>query len=304
MSTASLRLLLTLRFLFPAVSADSQLLVEKLSYADAPRPWKNPNFVSALPARTASGATAAGFKRNAKQLLTLERERIGGGDGFLSAAQTAAKARGEPIEPVKKKKKENPIGKPRSSLKGRRSGVATPMTIDDSEMSGTATPMEVDEDEEGEMIEDRGEVITCECRRSGREQLRGKRAADHRPHSDGAALAPPRQEVLRHHRPARAVHGPADEAALQGRRDVEHCAQPRPRRRPGVSRSARSPDLAQVISFSLYHTPYCITLSVVPRYPGICMYYGFYRFYPVRIPFLHRAALPHYLDSAHPSWCI
>lgn len=145
-----------------AFKADQQLLVEKLSYADTPRPWKNPNFVSALPSRTASGATAAGFKRNAKQLLTLERERIGGGDGFLSAAQTAAKARGEPIEPVKKKKKENPIGKPRSSLKGRRSGVATPMTIDDSEMSGSATPMEVDEDEEGEMLEDRGEVITCE----------------------------------------------------------------------------------------------------------------------------------------------
>lgn len=242
------------RISFPAsaipdpLRANSQLLVEKLSYADAPRPWKNPNFVSALPSRTASGATAAGFKRNAKQLLTLERERIGGGDGFLSAAQTAAKARGEPIEPVKKKKKENPIGKPRSSLKGRRSGVATPMTIDDSEMSGTATPMEVDEDEEGEMLEDRGEVITCKYRWTveRQRQLQGVGKANSRPHTDGAALAPPCQEVLRHHWSARSVHGPADEASVQGRRDVEHCAQPRPRRRPGVSRSARRPDVPQV----------------------------------------------------------
>lgn len=164
-----------------SVFADEQLLVEKLSYADAPRPWKNAAFVSALPARTASGATAAGFKRNAKQLLTLERERVGGGDGFLSAAQTAAKARGEPIEPVKKRKKENPIGKPRASaaagagagaaLKGRRpghgsgSGVATPMTLDESEMSGTATPMDVDgdgDDDEDVLPDDRAEVITCE----------------------------------------------------------------------------------------------------------------------------------------------
>ncbi|EKD03479.1 hypothetical protein A1Q2_02197 [Trichosporon asahii var. asahii CBS 8904] len=182
------------RISFPAsaipdpLRANSQLLVEKLSYADAPRPWKNPNFVSALPSRTASGATAAGFKRNAKQLLTLERERIGGGDGFLSAAQTAAKARGEPIEPVKKKKKENPIGKPRSSLKGRRSGVATPMTIDDSEMSGTATPMEVDEDEEGEMLEDRGEVITYHTPTAPPSLLPAKKYCDitglHGPYTD------------------------------------------------------------------------------------------------------------------------
>lgn len=102
-----------------------------------------------------------------KQLLTLERERVGGGDGFLSAAQTAAKARGEPIEPVKKKKKENPVGKPkvRPPLRGAagRSGVSTPMTLDDeSVLSGTATPFE---DAESEVlplvVEGQREIITC-----------------------------------------------------------------------------------------------------------------------------------------------
>lgn len=92
---------------------------------------------------------------------------MGGGDGFLSAAQTSAKARGENIEPVKKKKKENPVGKPRPP-KGRRSGVATPLTLDDdSNISGTATPMDEDGDaDEGMDVEvDNGvhrEIITCE----------------------------------------------------------------------------------------------------------------------------------------------
>lgn len=105
-----------------------------------------------------------------KQLLTLERERVGGGDGFLSAAQTAAKARGEPIEPAKKKRKENPVGKPKIKPGQRRSGISTPMTVDDeSVMSGTATPFEDAEGEEGEgegegMVVDGGkEIITCEC---------------------------------------------------------------------------------------------------------------------------------------------
>lgn len=98
-----------------------------------------------------------GFKRNVKQILTLERERVSGGDGFLSAAQTQAKARGEPIEPPKKKKKENPVGKPKSK-KGVRSGVATPLTVDDeSVVSGTATPFLDMELDTGVNYE----VITC-----------------------------------------------------------------------------------------------------------------------------------------------
>lgn len=90
-----------------------------------------------------------------KQLLTLERERIGGGDGFLSAAQTQAKARGETIEPPKKKKKENPVGKPKIKKPGPiRSGLSTP-AIDEESVSGTATPFEVP-------IPDGKEIITCE----------------------------------------------------------------------------------------------------------------------------------------------
>lgn len=95
-----------------------------------------------------------------KQLLTLERERVGGGDGFLSAAQTAAKARGEPIEPVKKKRKENPVGKVKAKPP-RRSGISTPATLDDeSVVSGTATPFE-DEDAPIVPVEGMREIITC-----------------------------------------------------------------------------------------------------------------------------------------------
>jgi INO80 complex subunit C len=146
--------------------ANSQTLVDRLNFADAPRPFKNTSFVSKLPGRTASGASATGFKKNVKQILTLERERVSGGDGFLSAAQCAARARGEVIEPPKKKKKENPIGKPKGyNLKGRRSGLSTPMTLDDeSVVSGTATPNFDDNEEEGEGAAApvvHREIITC-----------------------------------------------------------------------------------------------------------------------------------------------
>ncbi|KAK4684899.1 INO80 complex subunit C, partial [Tremellales sp. Uapishka_1] len=49
-------------------------------------------------------ASTANTKKNAKQILLLERERVSGGDGFLSAAQTLAKARGEVLEIGPKKK--------------------------------------------------------------------------------------------------------------------------------------------------------------------------------------------------------
>ncbi|WVF71549.1 hypothetical protein IAT40_006357 [Kwoniella sp. CBS 6097] len=76
---------------------------DRLSYADTPRPFKNPHFVSKLPSRTATTSTSI-VRKNAKQILTLERERLSGGDGFLSAVHTAAKARGEVIDVTKKKK--------------------------------------------------------------------------------------------------------------------------------------------------------------------------------------------------------
>lgn len=95
---------------------------------------------------------------------------MSGGDGFLSAAQCAARARGEVIEPAKKKKKENPIGKPKN-LKGRRSGISTPLTIDDeSVVSGTATPNDEEQEDTPMEIDNppvvNREIITCESLKS------------------------------------------------------------------------------------------------------------------------------------------
>ena len=123
------------------------------------------------------------MKKNVKQILTLERERVSGGDGFLSAAQTAAKARGEVLEVgTKKKKLKTEFSRRGLNLKGRASrfgsvigtasGAATPMTEDLD--SGQSTPMqgegEDEEDGTGEGAENgvdmsglpRKEVITCE----------------------------------------------------------------------------------------------------------------------------------------------
>ncbi|KAL7421677.1 chromatin-remodeling complex subunit ies6 [Cryptotrichosporon argae] len=83
-----------------------QPLAERLSFAELPRPFKNPAFTSRLALRTGTAA-----KKNAKQILTLERERVSGGDGFLSAAQVAAVARGEGIDGAKKRKPTGGDGK-------------------------------------------------------------------------------------------------------------------------------------------------------------------------------------------------
>ena len=112
--------------------------------------------------------------------MTLERERVSGGDGFLTAAQTAARARGEVVETGGKKKKGPKDGPSKRgfNLKGRAakgvgggsvSGVATPMTEDME--SGQTTPM-VDDDEgededgDGQVGQVNGmsskEIITCE----------------------------------------------------------------------------------------------------------------------------------------------
>jgi INO80 complex subunit C len=100
--------------------------------------------------RTATASTS-NVKKNVKQILTLERERVSGGDGFLSAAQTAAKARGEPIDVGKKKKNPPGMNRPKGwNLKGRRSGVATPMTMESGSGSGTPAREEDDEEEDEE----------------------------------------------------------------------------------------------------------------------------------------------------------
>jgi INO80 complex subunit C len=140
-----------------------------LSYYDIPRPFRNPNFVSRLGERTATASTS-GVKKNVKQLLILERERISGGDGFLSAAQTAAKARGEPIEVGKKKKNPAGMNRPKGwNLKGRKSGVATPMTVE-SGGSGTGTPAREEEDDEEEA--DAEEVVAPGIEANGSAELR------------------------------------------------------------------------------------------------------------------------------------
>jgi INO80 complex subunit C len=136
-------------------------------------------------------------KKNVKQILTLERERVSGGDGFLTASQTAARARGEVVESAGSKKKKTGPGaggggvnnlpnKRGFNLKNRKSGgTNTPLTQDGVLESGQTTPNtgnNVDDDGEGEDEEEEGvdqavkgdlelhvphkEVITCESGRS------------------------------------------------------------------------------------------------------------------------------------------
>ncbi|ORY34082.1 hypothetical protein BCR39DRAFT_518394 [Naematelia encephala] len=135
----------------PNPGDDGPPLAEKLSYYDFARPFKSATFHSHLNTRTASGSTTS-VKKNAKQILTLERERYGGGDGFLSAAQTLAKARGEPIEMGGKKKKVNPIGRVKvlsgaaaRGKAGKASGAAG-----DIGGGGGGSSSKVSEDEDGE----------------------------------------------------------------------------------------------------------------------------------------------------------
>ncbi|OCF40308.1 INO80 complex subunit C [Kwoniella heveanensis CBS 569] len=143
---------------------------DRLSYADTPRPFKNPAFASKLPSRTATTSTSV-VRKNAKQILTLERERLSGGDGFLSAAHTAAKARGEVIDVTKKKKGSGGgggsvknKGNIANLLKGRmkRESLGTPGALsagtggggDSTMVSGATTPaLEAEGDEEDEDVD-------------------------------------------------------------------------------------------------------------------------------------------------------
>lgn len=151
-------------------------LADRLNYAETPRPFRNPNFISRLNLRTASASSSA-VKKNVKQILTLERERVSGGDGFLTAAQTAAKARGEVIEIGSKKKKVGTglgaIGAKKGNIlniKGKRSvlgeggsGATTPVEEVEDEDEGESEAMKVDGEVEAGDGTPRKEVITCQC---------------------------------------------------------------------------------------------------------------------------------------------
>ncbi|KAK6910191.1 hypothetical protein I203_104223 [Kwoniella mangroviensis CBS 8507] len=150
-------------------------LADRLSYADSPRPFKSPTFTSKLPSRTATTSTSI-VRKNAKQILILERERLSGGDGFLSAVHTAAKARGEVIDITKKKKSTGAVGGKKGNianlLKGRlkrelstqqsESGSALGLGIDSQMDSGTSTPLIDDEEEEMEVDTPNNEVVKVE----------------------------------------------------------------------------------------------------------------------------------------------
>lgn len=108
----------------------------------------------------------------------MERERISGGDGFLTASQTASRARGEVLE-LGGKKKKNPIGVPNKrgfNLKNRavsrsKVGSGSGLEGDDGVLeSGQTTPGGGEEEEDDEVdigeqvvipIEGRKEVFTC-----------------------------------------------------------------------------------------------------------------------------------------------
>jgi len=159
-----------------------------LNFADNPRPFKNPHFVSKLAARTASSTTTV-VRKGVKQILTLERERLSGGDGFLTASQTQQKLRGQPIDPAGKRKATGTgyVRKPKGNVgnfkKGRlsnlaasASGTTTPADGEESVVDSRRTTPVDDEDEEmasavvppggllGDGFDDitpKGEVITC-----------------------------------------------------------------------------------------------------------------------------------------------
>lgn len=200
--------------------------------------------MSKLPYRTASTSTT-GVKKNVKQILTLERERVSGGDGFLTASQTAARARGEVVEPAGSKKKKTGPGaggggvnnlpnKRGFNLKNRKSGgTNTPLTQDGVLESGQTTPNtgnNGDDDGEGEDEEEEGadqavkgdlelniphkEVITCESNTSVSE-ICTHLVFSCRPHAGRAAQSTPREEVLRHYRSSCELHRSKDEAAVQ-----------------------------------------------------------------------------------------
>ncbi|KIR25750.1 INO80 complex subunit C [Cryptococcus deuterogattii 99/473] len=131
-------------------------VIDRLSYADAPRPFKSASFVSHLPSRTATSSSTS-VRKNAKQILALERERYLGGDGFLSAQHVAMRKRGEKIELGKKKKGVAKKGNIQNLLKGKmkRDAEETPGTQEqtpaESRMTSEGTTPTLEEDEDMDM---------------------------------------------------------------------------------------------------------------------------------------------------------
>lgn len=131
-------------------------VIDRLSYADAPRPFKSASFVSHLPSRTATSSSTS-VRKNVKQILALERERYLGGDGFLSAQHVAMRKRGEKIELGKKKKGVAKKGNIQNLLKGKmkRDAEETPGTQEqtpaESRMTSEGTTPTLEEDEDMDM---------------------------------------------------------------------------------------------------------------------------------------------------------
>jgi hypothetical protein len=217
-----------------------QPLADRLNFADTPRPFKNPHFVSKLASRTASSTTTV-VRKGVKQILTLERERLSGGDGFLTASQTQQKLRGQPIDPAGKRKATGTgyVRKPKGNVgnfkKGRlsnlvaggsASGTTTPADGDESVADSRRTTPVDDEDEEmaaavvppggllGDGFDDitpKGEVITCE---SG-QIMYWVTSSLLRSHPNSTTLTTTNEKVLRHHRSPRFIYRPTNQAALQ-----------------------------------------------------------------------------------------
>ncbi|WWC89414.1 uncharacterized protein L201_004338 [Kwoniella dendrophila CBS 6074] len=161
----------------PAPGDEGPTPADKLSYADTPRPFKSTTFVSKLPSRTATTSTSV-VRKNAKQILTLERERLSGGDGFLSAIHTAAKARGEIIDITKKKKSSSNGGAPvkkgnianlikyrlkRESLNNNNiaeteSGSTTPANQDEDNQENEVDQMEIDTPNNEETVQEENDI--------------------------------------------------------------------------------------------------------------------------------------------------
>ena len=166
------------------------------------------------------------MRKNAKQILALERERVTGGDGFLSAVQVGAKARGEVIE-VSKKKKGGPgvnLGGPPNIVKGR---LAKMRAEAESRGESPEVDEEVVEEEKEVPLVVRKDVITCKCRELfATHGLSGDIATlKYRSYAYGAAIAAAAKEVLRYYGSPRWVYRPKDEAAVQGHGGVPRCSQ-------------------------------------------------------------------------------
>ncbi|ODO09784.1 hypothetical protein I350_02001 [Cryptococcus amylolentus CBS 6273] len=169
----------------PGDDASSNIIVERLSYADSPRSFKSTTFTSKLSSRTAT-TSSTGVRKNAKQILGLERERLSGGDGFMSAQHVEMRKKGVKIELGNKKKVGVKKGSLQNLMKGKRKREA--LTPAESEAATeSATPGL--EDDEGEAMDvDRSSPV------KGSESSKTEALANE---SDGT----PKKEIITYHTP-------------------------------------------------------------------------------------------------------